>query len=153
MALKLNLGAGLDIRKKSCWVNHDIVELFGIDVVHDLNDVPWPWEDDYFEFILAISVFEHLKLTLIETLDECWRILIPGGKIHIKYPLLTSPFIHDDPQHRWFWSEKVTDFIDPDTIYGQKYSFYTERHWKIIERKMSERNCWVTLTPRKGKED
>jgi len=33
--VKLNLGAGRDIRVG--WVNHDIRQIFGIDVVHDLN--------------------------------------------------------------------------------------------------------------------
>ncbi len=42
MEKNLNLGAGKDI--VDGYINHDIVELPGIDIVHDLNVFPWPWE-------------------------------------------------------------------------------------------------------------
>ena len=145
---RLNLGAGNDIRNG--WVNHDIEMRNGIQCAWDLNERPWPWENNTFDRIDAISVFEHLKLTLIETLDECWRILKPGGHLYIKYPVFTSPFIHHDPQHRWFWSEATIDFVDPATKYGETHSYYTDRKWKIVKKKANERNCWVTLQPIKG---
>ena len=41
MTMKLHLGCGHII--KEGWVNHDIVPLAGVDVVHDLTKFPWPW--------------------------------------------------------------------------------------------------------------
>ena len=55
---KLNLGAGKDIRRD--YVNHDIADIDGIDVVHNLNDLPWPWGEDRFDEIIALDVLEHL---------------------------------------------------------------------------------------------
>ena len=46
---KLNLGAGKDIRRD--YVNHDIADIDGIDVVHNLNNFPWPWGEDRFDEI------------------------------------------------------------------------------------------------------
>jgi len=141
----LNLGCGLDLREG--WVNTDKIRHTKHIKPHDLDIIPWPWKDNEFTRIDAISVFEHLKLTLIESLDECWRILTKGGVLHIKYPLVTSPFVRDDPTHRWFWTERVTDFVQPNTKYGKDCPFYTTRKWRQIERHCSDRNCWVSLTP------
>ncbi len=144
--LKLNLGAGLDIRDG--YVNHDLTKhAAGIDVSHDLNVRPWPWADETFAEILAQSVLEHLQITLIESLDECHRILGAGGILSVKYPLYTSPFIHHDPTHRWFWSERVFDYFDPRTQYGKEYPYYTARKWHIVGQNgdTKARNYWVTL--------
>lgn len=40
--MKLNLGCGNDIREG--WVNLDINKKEGVNVVHDLNEVPLPFE-------------------------------------------------------------------------------------------------------------
>jgi predicted SAM-dependent methyltransferase len=53
--MKLNIGAGNDIRNG--WINHDIAELEGIDIVHDLNKFPWPFEDEQFSEIVANDVW------------------------------------------------------------------------------------------------
>jgi len=126
----LNLGAGNRVIPGA--VNHDLTKHRPeIDTTHDLNVLPWPWPDDYADEIQLVSVAEHLKLTLLETLDECWRILRPGGHLVIKYPVHTGPTIHDDPTHRWFWSAKALDFVDPTTRYGKVSGYYTERKWRI----------------------
>jgi len=146
MSINLNLGCGLDIREG--WINHDIVKHNKhVNKIWDLNNTPWPWGENTIDTIDAISVFEHLKLTLIETLNECWRILKPTGYLHIKYPLNISVFIREDPTHHWFWGEHVTDFVDPTTKYGKGAPYYTTFKWKILDKKTSERNCWVRLQP------
>ena len=146
MIRKLNLGCGLDLRKG--WINHDRTKHHKhVHKVHDLNMLPWPWGASTVDQIDAISVFEHLKIDLITTLNECWRILRPEGVLRIKYPLFTSPFIHNDPTHRWFWSDKVVDFVDPSTEYGKKAIYYTKFKWEIRSRKISERNCWIAMRP------
>ena len=144
--MKLNLGCGLDIRTD--WVNHDFYKYTElVDYAHDLNELPWPWPANSANRIAASSVFEHLEIDLITALNECWRVLKPEGVLQLKFPLYTSPFIHHDPTHRWFWSEHVIDFVDPTTKYGKKASFYTERKWIIDSKKTSERNCWVRMRP------
>ena len=40
---KINLGCGHDY--KDGWVNVDFYDDSKCDVVHDLEEFPWPWED------------------------------------------------------------------------------------------------------------
>lgn len=144
----LNLGCGNKLIKGA--LNHDIRRhRRDIKSVWDLNKTPWPWKANQFDHVHAVSVFEHLEINLIQTLDECWRILKPGGQLHLKFPLRTSPTIHDDPTHRWFWSMRVLDFVIPKTRYGKHYPYYTTRKWKLLVRKRDrhKRNCYALLTP------
>ena len=143
--MHLNLGCGLDVREG--WINHDRIQHSKHIHPHDLNITPWPWGKNTITKIDAISVFEHLEIDLISVLNECWKILAPRGTLNIKYPLFTSPFIHDDPTHRWYWSELVTDFVDPTTKYGKQAPYYTPFKWSIMERHCNARNCWVSMTP------
>ena len=145
----LNLGCGDRVVDGAC--NHDIVKHRPeITVCHDLNTTPWPWPDNTFEMVEARSVFEHLKLTLVEACDECWRILKPGGKLSVLYPIYNGANTHHDPTHRWFWSEQVTDFLDPDTAFGKTYAYYTPRKWRVLNRGIiKERNVKVLLEVRK----
>ena len=44
MGMKLNLGCGKDYIDG--WVNVDFYDDSKCDVTHDLEEFPWPWEDD-----------------------------------------------------------------------------------------------------------
>lgn len=128
----LNLGAGNRIIGDA--VNHDVGKHRPeIAVAWDLNKLPWPWPDNSFDQIVARSVLEHLRINLVESLDECWRILRPGGQIFLKVPYWQSELAHHDPTHYWFFSVASLDQFDPDTPRGKTYSFYTMRKWKILE--------------------
>jgi len=144
----LNLGCGDRVMTGDV-INHDLTKHRPeIDVTHDLNILPWPWPDNSFDEVQLISVAEHLKLNLIETLNECWRIIKPGGSLVLKYPVFTSINIHDDPTHRWYWSEKAIDFVDPATRYGQTNGYYTKYKWTIVSSGViKERNLKAVLRP------
>lgn len=127
----LNLGAGNRIVPGA--VNHDRVKHRPeIDVVWDLNDLPWPWEDNSFDHVVARAVLEHIAPDLLQSLNECWRILAPGGTIHIKVPYWKADAAHEDPTHRWLFTLGSFDLFDPDTKRGREYAFYSDRKWKII---------------------
>ena len=149
---RLNLGCGNKLQEGA--INHDLHKHRPeVDVTCDLNKTPWPWKDNEFDEISSVSVFEHLEIDLITTLNECWRILKPGGKLSLKFPLYTSPTIRDDPTHRWHWSLAVLDFVLPKTKYGKVYNYYTPRKWKAHVRKTDKhrRNCYAVLEPIKEK--
>ena len=130
--MKINLGAGNDIVGDA--VNHDITRHRPeITVVHDLNQRPWPWADGSADMIIARSVFEHLRLTLVETFDECWRILKPGGLLYVKVPYWKAENAWMDPQHRWRWAPHVFDYFDPDTAFGKEYGYYTAKKWQLVK--------------------
>ena len=117
--MKLNLGAGNDIR--SDFINHDVADLLGIDIVHDLNSYPWPWQDDSFDNILAMDVLEHLddpkkameallsitnkNLILSVPREPLWRVLNVLRLTHLKN-------LGNTPGHLNHWSKRsFVDFI------------------------------------------
>lgn len=144
---RLNLGSGNNIQANA--INHDIVaHRPEIDCVHDLNELPWPFEDNQFEEVILYSVIEHLIITPIQTLDECHRILAPGGSLLIKYPLKTSDTINDDPTHRWFLSVRSLDYVVPDTKYEREYNYYTSCKWRILSKSIiKNRTLKARLSP------
>lgn len=151
MADVLNLGTGN--RPIEGAINHDIVKHRPeISVVHDLNVLPWPWQDNSFDTIVALAVFEHLEHSLLVSMNECWRILRPGGLISLKVPHWNHDVSYRDPTHRWWFSTYSFDMFDPDTDYGKEYTFYTPRKWKIVkpaELNSAGSSVHITLQVRK----
>ena len=134
----LNLGCGnkfVEPRAGATIVNHDRTRHRPeVDVIWDLNERPWPWADNSFDLLVACAVLEHLRLNLVESLAECWRILRPGGLLHLKLPYWQSDNSYMDPTHYWHFSLQSLDLFDPDTVFGVRYTFYTPHKWKIVER-------------------
>ena len=129
----LNLGAGNHIWRGA--VNTDLTtHRPEIDVAHDLNILPWPWPDSSFDQIGASSIFEHLKIDLVVSMDQCWRILKPGGIIRVKVPYWNHDNAYADPKHRWHFSLRSFDVFDPKTKLGKELSFYTARKWRFSKR-------------------
>ena len=129
----LNLGCGNKIYPDA--VNHDIIKHRDeVDVVHDLDDMPWPWPDNRFEHIIAYSVLEHLDRDLLAAMNELWRIMKPGGQLDIKLPYWNHERTYNDPTHRRGYGRGIFDQFDPQTKRGKEYAFYTPCKWKIVKR-------------------
>lgn len=125
---KLHLGCGHVI--KEGWLNHDMVALAGVDVVHDLRQFPWPFDDVQFEEIFADNVLEHLPDT-IRAMEEIHRITRPGGKVFLGVPFWNSLEAVGDPTHKRFFTEETFDFFDPTTWRGKNREYYTKAKFKI----------------------
>lgn len=156
----LNLGAGKRIIQGAD--NHDIIKHSSdINLVWDLNQVDWfssNYQDlhsslferpkDYYDVIEFISVIEHLKLTPIESLDQCWKLIKKDGYLVVKYPHYKSETSYIDPTHRWHLTENSLDYVDPSTQLGKDYSYYTDYKWTITSKGIvKERNVKVILRP------
>ena len=62
----------------------------GIDVIkHDLNDFPYPFENNTFDVVISSQVIEHLFYP-VKFLKEVYRILKPGGYAVISTENLAS---------------------------------------------------------------
>lgn len=110
--MRLNLGAGSDIRDG--WVNVDIADVPGVDVVHDLDAVPWPFGDEQASEILAFDIFEHVTNPL-GFMAECHRILAAGGLLTVRSPAAGTWCAATDPTHRRAVTENTFDFWVPGT--------------------------------------
>lgn len=116
--MRLNLGAGDE--RPDGFLNVDVLPGDGIDIVADLNQGPWAFESDSVETIRAYHVFEHL-LDKALTLNECWRILRPGGVLEFEVPTTDGWGAWSDPQHVSFWNEDVLNYISAShnpLVYG-----------------------------------
>jgi len=130
--MRLNLGCGAFPIADG--INHDIVAHSDyVDTVWNLDKMPWPWENEEFEGIIAKAVLEHLHWTLLESINECWRILKPGGHLYVKVPCWDSYVSHQDPTHRWFYAPRVFEYFDPEMPLGKKYHWYTPLKWRLVK--------------------
>lgn len=141
----LNLGAGNRIIEGA--INHDLIKHRPeIDVEYDLNRLPWPWADEAFEKVAAISVLEHLRQSLLTSMDEVWRILAPGGAAVVKLPHWKANISWEDLTHLHLVGPGVMDQLDPRTKRGHDYWFYTRRKWRIEKRQMNEAKTSILWT-------
>ena len=128
---KLHVGAGTDIL--AGWINHDLVPLPGVDVVHNLEVFPWPFENSSFNEIRMINVLEHLSNT-INTLEELHRISAPQAQLTIRVPYWNSPDMATDPTHKAFFSEHTFDYFDPDERHCKERPYYSTARFKIVKK-------------------
>lgn len=125
---RLNLGCGRDIRPG--YVNLDSARLPGVQVVHDLQDLPLPFENERFVEIVCKDVLEHLDY--IPVLRELHRILCPGGRLAVEAPHFTSRATYIDPTHRTAFSIDTFQFF----IRGGKFSdrdYYFDFYFSRID--------------------
>lgn len=113
--MELLIGCGHDRRKKVGFegIPKDWVELVTLDidedcnpsVVHDLEDLPLPFDDNMFDEIHAYEVLEHTGAQgdwrfFFNQFYEFWRILKPGGYLVGTCPMWDSMWAWGDPGHK-----------------------------------------------------
>ena len=126
---KLHLGCGNII--KEGWINHDMVKLPGVDVVHDLRNFPWPFIDRQFEEVILNNILEHLPDT-VKTIEEIYRITKPGARIEVTVPFWNSFTAMGDPTHIRFFNEFTFNFFDPSKSSCIERPYYSFARFHII---------------------
>lgn len=130
--MKLNLGAGS--RPEQGYVNVDQVALPGIEVVHDLNVAPWPWDDGTAFEVKAEDVFEHVDDPLL-FMAELWRVLAVNAEvwIHTSYHGEVGSFT--DPTHKRFCTLNTFDYWIPGTYLNERYgaAYARGRHFEKVK--------------------
>lgn len=112
---RLNLGCGKEIKKD--YINIDFVKIDGVDVVHDLNNTPYPFKKDEFDEIYASHILEHLN-DLVKTMKELKRISRPGARIIIRAPHFSCGVSYRDPTHKRLFSYFTFDYFTKECFYG-----------------------------------
>ncbi len=131
--MKLNLG-GCNA-PLSGFVNVDIVEGKGVDEVADLRE-RWPWPNDSVEQIRAWDIIEHLP-DKIFTMNELWRVLVPGGRADIAVPTTEGPGAWQDPTHVSFWNRRSFLYYEAGNPYRERFAkFYgIEAKFRTVREK------------------
>jgi predicted SAM-dependent methyltransferase len=111
--MKIDLGCGA--HKSEGLLGVDILEHPNVDIQHDLNIFPWPFENDSVEN----HVLEHVA-NFIDSVEEIWRISKSGAIIEVRCPHASCfPTVWADPTHKramvknsfMHWGGKVKIFM------------------------------------------
>jgi 2-polyprenyl-3-methyl-5-hydroxy-6-metoxy-1,4-benzoquinol methylase len=122
--LRLNLGCGLAADLSDMVVNVDAVALPGVDMIWDLDDHPWPWDDEAFDEVHAIQVFEHLH-DPVGFMVDCHRVLGANGLLLITTPHYMSENSFTDPTHVRHCTLRSWDYwIQGRALYAQFNPMY-----------------------------
>jgi ubiquinone/menaquinone biosynthesis C-methylase UbiE len=126
----LNVGSGMD-RSISDAVTIDINPGVRPDVVHDLNQVPWPFPDNSFDAIYCKEVIEHMG-NVIAIMEEMHRIGRPGAMVQITTPHFSCANSFTDPTHLHHLG-----FFSFDYFTGQnQWDFYTKARFKKLKSRL-----------------
>lgn len=134
----LDLGCGTT--KETGAFGLDNVQLPGVDVVHDLLAFPYPFADGSVNKVYLKHVLEHFELTNIQCiLREVYRILKPGGEVHVRLPHAFSVAAWADPTHRHAFTFISADFLAVDG--AKAYYKETDNLWDLVDT--SARVTWL----------
>jgi SAM-dependent methyltransferase len=122
MAELLDIGCGR--AKTPGAIGIDILPAPGVDLVHDLNRVPWPLEENRFDTVICSHVLEHLG-DIVATLNEIHRVSRPGARVKITTPHFSSLNSWEDPTHTHHFARRSFSFFDSENAHC-----YTDRRLK-----------------------
>jgi SAM-dependent methyltransferase len=122
----------------------DLVAGPQIDIVHDLDVLPWPIESNSFEVIRLWSVMEHLH-NLVAVMEEVHRVGRPGAMVLIGTPHFSSANAYTDPTHVHFLSGRFLDYFIQGTELVGHYGFYSKVRFRLDERRVTLSPFWARL--------
>ncbi len=101
-----------------------------------------PFPSDSIESIISHHCLEHIGDGLIRLMDECHRVLVPGGIFRIIVPLFPSRTAVEDPDHRQLFMEGSFDVFctnadGPNEALGDFSVPYTSCEFELAEKTAS----------------
>ena len=118
----INLGCGRRPMEK--FVNVDYYAKDHCDVVADLNE-KLPFDSESADLIYSDNVFEHIE-KFLDLIQECYRVLKPGGYLVVKVPYFKSRHAFTDPTHCNFFNLASFDYYVKGTYANEYYAFFEE---------------------------
>ena len=97
-------------------VNVDISAEVGADVVHDLNCVPWPFDDGQFGQILCATMRSSICYEVPRVLEEIHRVSRRGALLCVTVPQFSSANAFTDLTHRHYFSWRSFDPYVPGDV-------------------------------------
>ena len=100
--IKMNLNLGCGSKIYDDYVNVDKFDLYDIDIQHDLEKFPYPFDDNSVEEIILSHVLEHIgqdPAIFIKILKEFYRICKNQALINISVPHPRHDDFISDPTH------------------------------------------------------
>ncbi len=136
----LNIGCGKTRLPQSIGV--DLVPIEGfVDVVHNLDVTPYPFDSNYADEIHMYHVLEHLHDPL-HKVEELHRILKPKGVLYLRVPHFSSMGAFTDITH-----VRPFGYLSFDCFQKADYQhFYTTKEFEIVHKEIR----YLGLYPNSG---
>lgn len=133
--IKLDVGGGEN--GQTGFVVMDRRKVKGVDVVHDIEDTPWPFPADCASVVMMSHVWEHVEpKKTIDVANEIWRVLEEGGQWWIIVPYGWSYGYLQDPTHQNPSVEATWEYFCPKfplwQIYKPKPWHMSRRDWQVF---------------------
>lgn len=127
--LVVHLGCGKS--KLNGALGVDMLDIPGVDVIHDLDFYPWPLKDTSVDIFFVHSVLEHLS-SLPDFFEEVWRVGKNGTRVIIAVPYFRSVDAFVDPTHKHFFATHSLDyFLDIPGSSLARYNYTPHKFMKI----------------------
>lgn len=140
----LQLGCGMS--RLSHATNVDVNPKAGPDVAWDLNISPYPFKNDTFSMIVALSVLEHLN-DFFPVMGEIHRISKTGASVYILVPHFSSAAAFVDPTHRSYFSARSCDYFIAGSDIEKNYGFYTPYRYEMVGRYIALQGWFNYMQP------
>lgn len=125
----VELGCGRD--KSEGFLGVDKRETEEVDKVIDLDKSDWDLPSDYFEYVKAINLFEHLE-NPVNFMEEVYRILKDDGRVLIQAPHRSSQN-WTDPTHKRLTGSKTMKYYFTE---DGRFSYYSDAEFEILRNRI-----------------
>src|ERR1044072_7519687 len=132
----LDIGCGSN--KVPGAIGMDINPRTAADVIHDLDDLPYPFDDHAFDEVIGRHVIEHVQ-DRMEVIGELPRITRAGWLVNLVAPHWTNPDFATDLTHRNHLNSYSFRNLPADRAV---FPFYTDVRFRQLTVRVTILNLW-----------
>lgn len=101
------------------------------DIIHNLNTIPWPFDDNEFDEVICQDILEHLD-DILPIMREIIRISRYGSIIGIRTPHYSSYYAYTDPDHKHQFGYYTFDRFGSEGFKVISKKILFPRIWRIL---------------------
>jgi len=126
---KLDIGCGN--AKQKGFMGMDKRDIPGVDIIHDLEVFPYPFDDGVFPAIHGHHIMEHVKPWFMnDIMNELWRIAKPDATLFFALPFAGTMSYWQDPTHCNGCTDMTFRYYTPSHFL---YDVYRPKPWKLVD--------------------
>ena len=131
--LLLNIGCGQQYMPGA--YNWDNSTQTKTDAIVDVRKDRFPADDNFFDEIFSGNLFGEVvgNDEFVHCMNECWRVLKPGGIMTVRVPNAMYSVTFLDPFEGRHFIPATFDYFDFDKIHYQRFGFvYGFKPWEVL---------------------
>lgn len=140
----IDIGCGSN--KSPGSVGMDIFAYPGVDIVHDVQKLPWPLQNNSYDKVICQHVIEHID-DVVAFMKEIHRISADGAIIQIDTPHFSSINSWSDPTHKKHFSMLWYKIFTEGYLAAQtgKFEIITSQvtFGKSLGARIGQFICWL----------